>query len=137
MQSLQNPQVKKYRFVATIIMRCRVGDNQKDNWLYDEQVCVIKAEDEDRAYVKATKLAKRKEHNYLNEFGETVYWEFMGLAELSYLEDDAIRDGTEIRSRLFHSDDPKALVIPKEKYDIFPGRTERENSEQLELEAVS
>jgi hypothetical protein len=70
MQNL--PRNKKYWFVATLMMRCRIGDNQKDNWLYDEQVYVIKAEDEDTAYAKATKLGKGKEHDYKDCYGETV-----------------------------------------------------------------
>lgn len=99
---------KQHWYVATLIIRCRV-ENQPAPWTCDEQVRVIRAANDDEAYDKAVALGKSEETVYKNGDGEDVFWEFIGLEDLTEL-DSAIRDGTEIRSRLFGHQDPASLV---------------------------
>ena len=129
--------MKNKWFIATLIIRSRVGNNSNEAQLCDEQVRLIKAPDEDTAYAKASELGKEEEVSYQNEYGQIVTWEFIGLADLEEL-DATIRDGTEIRSRLFHNDNPKNLVADKTKLTVFVNRaTQKEIAKRKELSQVS
>ena len=106
-------------YVARLIVRCRVGEHDPGPWTIDEQVHVLRAPDHETAYQKALQFGKAEEHSYENAAGETVYWDFVGLAELDELLGRTIRDGTEITYRLYDSDDPEALVPDKEDLIAF------------------
>lgn len=108
---------KKQWYVATLIIRCRVA-NEPAPYTCDEQIRLIRARSPEKAYEKAIKLGKEQEVNYLNENGEDVYWEFLGLEELHELE-EPIRDSLEIRSRLSEQIDPALKVVPKERLWVF------------------
>jgi hypothetical protein len=111
--------MKNRWFVATIIVKCRVGDEPQADYSCDEQIVLLKAPDEDAAYKKALKLGEEQETHYLNDEGETVYWEFLGLENLEELEEERITDGVEIRSRLRRLPKPEDLVRKKERMAVF------------------
>lgn len=111
--------MKQMWYVATLIMRCKVGDHKAESWTYDEQIRLIRAPDEDTAYDKAAQMGKNEEHVYENVYGERVAWEFVGLADLAELGSQSIHDGTEIRSRMFKGGDPMSMVVPKEKLSVY------------------
>ncbi len=96
-------------YVAELIVQCRVGNACKRRTLYDRQVKVLHALNDEAAYDRALDLGRAENHSYKNSAGETVYWEFIGLANLETLRERSISDGTEIHSRLERGD-PKAEV---------------------------
>ncbi len=111
-------QVKqKLWYAATLIMRDRVEDHQKSSTC-DEQIRLIHARTAEKAYKKAYKLGKAQETVYLNNAGEMVYREFIGLQDLSLIE-AALDDGAEIRSRVFTHDDPQTLVHTQDELSAF------------------
>lgn len=111
--------MKNKWYVATLIMRCWVGESAPGSWTCDRQICVIRATDGDEAYRKALRLGEEEEDSYSNAFGEIVHWEFVGLEDLDELVGRTIRDGTEIRSFLFEHDDPFRLIPQREELTIF------------------
>jgi hypothetical protein len=81
---------------------------------------VLRAANHESAYKRALSLGKVENHHYKNSAGETVYWEFMGLADLDKLREGKIDDGTEIHSRLQRGD-PKPEVYAKRDLTVFWG----------------
>ena len=104
-------------YVATLIIKCVVEDNQTEAVLCDEQIRLVKATTPDEAYQKALDIGKSEEHSYKNENDEEVKWRFVGLATLAEL--DTLEDGTELKSRLFRSENPDKLVCQKDKLEVF------------------
>jgi len=104
-------------YVAEIIVRSRVGKARR-KLLYDRQIKVLRAADHETAYKRALSLGKAENHRYKNSAGETVYWEFIGLANLDTLPKGKIEDGTKIHSRL-HRGDPKSEVHAKQDLTVF------------------
>jgi hypothetical protein len=130
--------MKNKWYVATIIVRSRVGNDDNEPWLCDEQIHLIKAPDEDTAYLKAIELGKEKEDYYKNDLGETVFWEFFGLVDLEELDVTTIQDGVEIRSRLFDNSNPNNLINDKTKLTVYVNRaTQEQIAKRKELSQVS
>jgi hypothetical protein len=75
----------------------------------------LRAADDDAAYEKAMQLGIAEEHAYPNAEGKIVSWKLVGVSDLELLSTDTFEDGTEIKSRLFHSDDPSRLVQSKDE----------------------
>ena len=113
--------MKKQWYVATLIVQCRVGDQQDGPFTCDEQIRLIRAVDAEEAYQKALQLGKGEEVVYQNSDGEDVFWEFVGLEDLEELFDKTISDGREIRSRLSEQDRPSELVCDKAALSVFVG----------------
>jgi hypothetical protein len=112
--------MEKQWYVATLILQCRIENTAQKLKTADEQVRVLRAPDIEAAYGKALQLGKNEEHSYENMYGQIVYWEFLGLADLEELPlDETIEDGTEIKSRLLRKKDPMSLVQAKEHLTVF------------------
>ena len=109
-------------YVATIMVRCRVGAQQTGPWTVQEQIHLIEATDEDVAYQKALEFGKREEHSYENTYGENVSWEFIGLEDLEWTTEEPIQDGAEIRTRFLERDNPDSLISPKNELVVFKSR---------------
>ena len=113
-------------YVATLILQCKVEGHDKLLKLVDEQVRVLRAIDIETAYKKAVQLGKQGEISYENVFGEIVHWNFVGLGDLEELPfDDEIKDGTEVKYRLFRKKDPHRLVRAKDELTVFSWERER------------
>ena len=119
---------KQKWYVATLIVRCIVSDDKPPPHTCDEQVHLLRASDADSAYEKALKLGAKEECTYQNVDGEDVHWRFVGLENQEELE-GAIRDGVEIRSRLFDCDDAAYLTPPKSRLSVFLARSNPYSSE--------
>ena len=108
---------KKQWYAATLIVRDRVEDHDK-SYTCDEQIRLIHARTADKAYKKAYKVGKAQETVYLNNAGEMVYREFVGLQDLSLIQAE-LADGTELRSRVFPHAAPQELVHTQDELSIF------------------
>ncbi len=101
-------------YVATLLVRIRVEDDQPhEAYTCDEQIRVLRATNDTEAFEKAMALGRNEETSYKNGDGQSVFWEFVGLISLEPLMDDAIEDGTEIKSHLFSHVDSSSLVLPR------------------------
>lgn len=118
-------------YVAKLILQCRVGDDDSGPWTCDEQIRVINATDDDQAYEKALRIGKGQEHNYQNVYSEIVRWSFIGLNDLERLDEDVIKDGTEITSRLLKTENPSSLVTPKKQLSALYWQSNPYRSESV------
>jgi uncharacterized protein DUF4288 len=88
---------KKRLFVAVLVLQSRVGD-QDDNPIVDHQVRLIRALNAKAAYARALELGEAENATYQEPGGQSVTWEFLGLAELDRLDESQLRDGGEVFS---------------------------------------
>jgi hypothetical protein len=121
-------------YVARLLVRCQVGEDDPGPWTIDEQVHVLRAPDHETAYEKALEFGKAESHSYENAAGKNVSWDFVGLAELDELLGKVIRDGTEITYRLYDSEDPGALIPAKDDLIIFWGERNKHRTVREILE---
>src|SRR4051794_35137293 len=59
-------------------------------------------------------------HDYTNDAGARVYWEFAGLLDLQEIEAEDLRHGVEVYSKMERSH-PRKLVLPKQQVLAFWG----------------
>lgn len=105
-------------YVAVLIARATVGEGRQDEFLLDHQVRLIRARDAEEAHTRALALGEAQAHSYRNEAGESVLWEFVGLADLDEVQADQLSDGVEVYSWRTRGQPPRA-VVPKEKLTVF------------------
>jgi hypothetical protein len=115
--------MQKKWYVATLILQCKVGIQDTGPWTCQEQIRLLKASSNIEAYQKASDLGEVEEHSYTNTYGETVVWEFIGIEDLEELSGNKIKDGVEIRTRIWKENYPLELV--REKGDLTVYRAER------------
>lgn len=76
---------------------------------FDEQLRIIQAEDEIRAFEKAQKIGIEEEQSFLNVKHQLVQWKFINVAELYLL--NGFIDGAELYSRIYETDDADAYTL--------------------------
>jgi hypothetical protein len=108
-------------FVATIILKCEIAGTPTipDEWTCSQQIFVIRANNRETAFEKAQEIGNSQETSYLNVDGSDVTWKFVGLENLEEVVGKVIRNGTEIWGRIFHTENPDALVVEKEGLSVF------------------
>ncbi|MBA3873805.1 MAG: DUF4288 domain-containing protein [Anaerolineae bacterium] len=110
---------KQYWYIATLVIAIKVEDVGDDvDPTCEEQIRAIRAPNAEAAYEKALQIGKSEETAYLNMYGQTVTWTFVGLDDLDEL-DNRMHDGVEIRSRLFGHLTPTSLVRAKADLSVF------------------
>jgi uncharacterized protein (UPF0548 family) len=114
-------------YVATVVIQCIIEGHSSGPWTCDEQIRVLRALDDDSAYEKALQLGKGEEHSYENADGQIVSWKFVGISDLEVISSASIKDGTEIKTHLFKSQEPSELVLPKDQLTVFQWELERQN----------
>ena len=115
-------------YVATLLLRCKVGDQDVGPWTVEEQVRLLNASSHDSAYERAIHLGELENQSYANSSGETVYWEFIGLADLADLDTEAIYDGIEIKSRYIKSTNPTELALRREDLLVYWAEANRDRT---------
>ncbi|MCA1594998.1 MAG: DUF4288 domain-containing protein [Chloroflexi bacterium] len=105
-------------FIACLVVASRVDDGRDDVPLVDLQYRVIHANSSGAAYRRALELGREAGHDYLNDAGERVHWEFAGLHDLHEIDERELRDGVEVYSTL-HRCHPSELIMPKERLEVF------------------
>ncbi len=109
---------KKKWFLAALVVSSRVDDGGDRAPLIDLQYKLIQAIDAEAAYRRAVELGAEEAHDYENDAGVRVHWEFAGLNDLHEIEVGHLRDGVEVYSQMERSD-PRELVSPKEQLRVF------------------
>ena len=108
-------------FVVTIILKCEVDGKPTvpGEWTCIEQIHLVRALNRDNAFEKALSLGKSQETSYQNAVGKTVTWKFIGLENLEELSKKRVKDGIEVRGRIFHTENPEAFTPEKEGLTVF------------------
>lgn len=79
-------------YLAKLIFNIAIEDTGDTQ--FDEQTCLINAQDSSDAFIKAQQRGKEKEEVFMNKANKRVSWNFIDVAELYALED--FKDGEEL-----------------------------------------
>lgn len=104
-------------YCARIIMKCTLGDSQKTDTFFEEQIRIIEAKSREEAYQKTIELGAWKTQDYKSDEGNFVSWNFEGIVDLDTISE--LRDGAEISSKRFKADSSANFVTPKARLPIF------------------
>ena len=86
-------------FAAKLLFESSVRDDD-GRVLQQELIRLIQANDQSQAQSKGNDLGTSEEHQYPNEQGETVSWQFVCVLEIQDLCEDNVFDGMEVFSTL-------------------------------------
>ncbi len=94
-------------YLAKLIYRIICGEgNHKPQ--FDEQLRLICADDDLKAFQKARLTGHREQDTFLNNAQKLVHWKFIDVSELHALTD--LTDGAEIYSRVHEDDDADTYI---------------------------
>lgn len=94
-------------YLAKMVYRIICGDGNHTPQ-FDEQLRLIRAEDELHAFQKARLLGDREQDNFLNALQKPVQWKFIDVCELHIL--DTMIDGVEIYSQIVEHNDAAHFI---------------------------
>ena len=94
-------------YLAKIVFRIICGDG-KHVAQFDEQLRLISAPDEEKAFEKAQDMGRNEQDSFLNLKKELVRWKFVQVSELYQLRE--LIDGAELYSRINEVDDAEAYI---------------------------
>ncbi|MDK8639438.1 DUF4288 domain-containing protein [Niallia taxi] len=66
---------------------------------YEESHLLVKAESSEDATLLGKKLGQEAEHDYKNQYEETVCWKLVKVLDVFELMDEELKTGTEVYSR--------------------------------------
>lgn len=94
-------------YLAKIVYRILCGDGNHTAQ-FDEQLRLIIAPDEEGAFAKAQQIGRKEEDCFLNVKQQSVYWQFINVAELYRLSE--LIDGAELYSAIRENDYPEHYI---------------------------
>lgn len=109
-------------YLADIVLEHKIEDDERN--VIHINTTLIRANSPERAYVRAMKLGKEAEHEYLNMNDKMVQTVFRGLRDLNVIH-DGLRSGSELiyeeRIGLTEARVGK-LISPKKELGVFADR---------------
>lgn len=117
------------RYSAKLLFQYRVdinGDSGKRR-LCEERIVVFQAKNPRAALKESKRRGKVAEHSYINDKGNTVYFEFVGIMALLHLgiECDADEVWYEIRERMLPMENREKLIPPDSELQVTRMRREQ------------
>ncbi len=94
-------------YLAKIVYRILCGDGNHTPQ-FDEQLRLVKADDDLQAFQKARLIGEREQDNFLNSIQKPVHWRFIDVCEVHALND--IADGAEMYSRIREEEDADIYI---------------------------
>ncbi|HET9057105.1 MAG TPA: DUF4288 domain-containing protein [Chitinophagaceae bacterium] len=94
-------------YLAKLVYRIICGDGEHTAQ-FDEQLRLISAPDEEKAFAKAMAIGQKEEDCFSNVNQQLVQWKFINIAELYKLQD--MIDGAEIYSMIRETGDPSSFI---------------------------
>jgi hypothetical protein len=96
-------------FSVNILLKCSIGNEPKDDYLWQENIILCFADSPEDAHEKMEKFAHNLENEYKNNNGETVRWIYDGILSIYQLDDDIIKDNSVVFSRHLNKDEVLSL----------------------------
>ena len=88
-------------YISKVVFQIICGDGNHVAQ-FDEQLRLIRAENEDQAFEKATELGINETDSFYNQRDQLVQWKFINISELYEL---SLIDGAELHSKISEADD--------------------------------
>jgi hypothetical protein len=99
-------------YSASLLFSSEHVNQPEANPLWEEQVVIFQADDEDAARHKAEVHGKAEEHEYRNAENHLVRWRFERVERIFQVESETLSDGTEVFSRFLRDAEVKSLLTP-------------------------
>lgn len=94
-------------YLAKIVFRIRCGDGDHMAQ-FDEQLRLLKADNEDEAFAKAQQIGNKEEDCFFNTNQQMVCWQFINVSELYKLSE--LIDGAELYSTIRENNHAEAYI---------------------------
>lgn len=95
-------------YLAKLVYRILCGDGNHTPQ-FDEQLRLVKADDDLHAFQKARLIGEREQDNFLNNICKPVHWRFIDVSEVHTLND--LADGAEMYSRIREEEDADIYIM--------------------------
>jgi hypothetical protein len=95
-------------YLAKLVYRILCGDGSHTPQ-FDEQLRLVKADDDLHAFQKARLIGEREQDNFLNSIQKPVHWRFIDVCEVHMLSD--LADGAEMYSRIREEEDADIYIM--------------------------
>lgn len=92
-------------YSAKLLFQAKINGKSVEHPLCEESIRILRADTEEVAQARAEQIGTAAQHEYQNEQGETVGWEFISVLDIQEIEDRSLQDGTEVYSELFRKDE--------------------------------
>ena|SRR5712671_1527531 len=97
--------------VSTLSVAERSGSDQQEP-IWEEQLFLVNAEDQNEARSKAEVFGKREHCTYKVQGGSTVTWKFHSTGKIYELPVQELADGAEVFSRFLKGSEVRSLAQP-------------------------
>ncbi|GGQ07524.1 hypothetical protein GCM10010140_42200 [Streptosporangium pseudovulgare] len=87
-------------YIAVLVFRTEVGGGYAPA-RFSEDIVLIRARSPERARAVAETRGREEETSYANEYGETVTWAFVGVADVREALYDSLDENVTLYSRSF------------------------------------
>lgn len=94
-------------YLVKMVFRIICGDGNHTAQ-FDEQLRLVRADDELHAFQKARRLGEREQDNFLNAVSKPVQWKFIDVSEMHKL--DNLIDGAEMYSKIREEDNADIYI---------------------------
>jgi hypothetical protein len=99
-------------FTASLLFKSVHTPSDHEAPVWEEQIILFEAEDASAAERKAAVYGKAHEVEYRNQADELVHWTFERIERVCEIQDDLLKDGTELFSRFLKDAEVKSLLTP-------------------------
>jgi hypothetical protein len=120
-------------YMAVIVRGSFVEGALDEERLGDTLFKLIQAPDAESAFGRAIEMGEASADSYTDDDGNTVQFQYLGLADLREIDASIIGDGTEVYSELI-SRKPQEKVVEKRYLTVFETDDELESLDPVEIE---
>jgi hypothetical protein len=92
-------------YSVKLLFQSTIDGRLLEQSLCEESIRILRGESDEQARARAEEIGRSAEHEYLNESGEVVRWNFVSVLELQDLSETELQDGMEVFSTLIRSDE--------------------------------
>jgi len=115
--------VSTRRYAAKLLFQFRVdlGSDSGKRRICEERIVNFTAKSAQEAYKIAQKMGENAESDYLNDEGNPVYFEFIGIMELLDISSECEESEVwyDIYEKLLSMENKKKLIPPKKGLNVF------------------
>jgi Domain of unknown function (DUF4288) len=115
-------------YTVSLLLKSRhLNQPSEQDWLWEESIVLVQAENEDDARRAGERIGKSKELEYVSATGDQVRWTFETIESVCEILDDTITSGTEVFSRFLRNEEVDSILTP------FPDDAEAQADGPIEM----
>ena len=99
-------------FSVGLLIKLEHSKSSKDEPLWEYRVVLVEATSEDEAKQKGEVIGKNYEETYEAQKGDMVTWKFVQVECVCMIEDEKLKDGTELFSRFLRDSEVQSILTP-------------------------